>query len=74
MFCPSPKASAQSLRRGRARQQPLKRLGEDYQHGLRRCSAARLVNRDFNLTPEGAECSVELLESSCMVQAKEPID
>jgi hypothetical protein len=32
------------------------------------------MHRDFNLAPEGAECSVELLEPSCMVQAKEPID
>jgi hypothetical protein len=32
------------------------------------------VNRDLNLAPEGAEYSVELLEPSCLVQAKEPID
>ena len=34
---------------------------------------ACLMNRDFNLTPESAKCSVELLEPSCMVQAKEPL-
>jgi len=41
------------------------------------CAAApnlRLVNRDLNLAPQGAESSVELLEPSCMVQAKQPIN
>jgi hypothetical protein len=32
------------------------------------------VNRDLNLAPQGTERSVELLEPSCMVQAKEPIN
>ena len=34
---------------------------------------ARLVNRYLNSVPKGAEGSIELLKSSCMVQSKQPI-
>jgi hypothetical protein len=37
-------------------------------------AACLLANRDLNLAPQGTKRSVELLEPSCMVQAKEPIN
>jgi hypothetical protein len=37
-------------------------------------SLPALVNGDLNLVPKRAECSIELLEPSGMVQAKEPVN
>ena len=42
--------------------------------GARLKKACLLANRDLNLAPKGAECRVELLKPSRMVQAKEPIN
>ena len=36
--------------------------------------SASLVNRYLHLVPKGAEGSIELLEPSCMVQSKQPIN
>jgi len=61
------------------REQRLKRSRENCEQCLKHMTPkhsqlACLVNRDFHLATEGTECSVELLEPSCMVQAKEPIN